>query len=203
MRQLFAYRADDPQRRLSGIVLEVKGDLCRQLRSVLRECEREQDYVEVSLDGDVRYNPLNNDLDPYAQAFNMVVLQLSNADRFVADVCRRLSSGCQIEKAVDELNLAKKAVSCHPSNLPLPDHMNRFVTLNRSPGRLEFSEALLGVHSTFDGSRILVREWFKYCTGWCRQRLRSVPSFLLSGIAEPYIGARSVLIMRWTRSISD
>src|ERR1035441_2975759 len=31
---------------------------------------------------------------------------------------------------------------------------------------------------------------FKYCTGRCRQRLRSVPSFFLSGIAEPYIGAR-------------
>src|ERR1039458_526418 len=69
-------------------------------------------------------------------------------------VCRAFS-GCQIEKAVDELNLAKKVVSCHPSNLPLPDHMNRFVTLYRSPSRLEFSEALLGVHSTFDGSMIL------------------------------------------------
>jgi hypothetical protein len=71
MRQLFAYRANDSERRLSGIVLEVKGDLCRQLRAVLRECGREQDYVEVSLDGDIRYNPLNNDLDPYAQAFNI------------------------------------------------------------------------------------------------------------------------------------
>jgi hypothetical protein len=27
--------------------------------------------------------------------------------------------------------------------------------LNRSPSRLEFSEALLGIHSTFDGSMIL------------------------------------------------
>jgi hypothetical protein len=71
MRQLFAYRAGDPEYKLSGIVLEVKGDLCRQLQTVLTECEREQDYVEVSLDGDVRYNPLNNDLDPYAQAFNI------------------------------------------------------------------------------------------------------------------------------------
>lgn len=71
MRQLFAYRASDPDYKLSGIVLEVKGDLCRQLRAVLRDCGREEDYVEVSLDGDIRYNPLNNDLDPYAQAFNI------------------------------------------------------------------------------------------------------------------------------------
>lgn len=71
MRQLFAYRANDPARRLSGIVLEVKGDLCRQLQRILKWCGREKDYVEVSLDGDIRYNPLNNSLDAYAQAFNI------------------------------------------------------------------------------------------------------------------------------------
>ena len=71
MRQLFAYKADDPARKLSGIVLEVKGDLCRQLQRILKWCGREQDYVEVSLDGDIRYNPLNNSLDAYAQAFNI------------------------------------------------------------------------------------------------------------------------------------
>jgi TraM recognition site of TraD and TraG len=71
MRQLFAYRADDQARRLSGIVLEVKGDLCRQLQRILKWCGREQDYVEVSLNGNVRYNPLNNSLDAYAQAFNI------------------------------------------------------------------------------------------------------------------------------------
>jgi hypothetical protein len=71
MRQLFAYKAADPVRKLSGIVLEVKGDLCRQLLRILKWCGREQDYIEVSLDGDIRYNPLNNSLDPYAQAFNI------------------------------------------------------------------------------------------------------------------------------------
>jgi hypothetical protein len=36
-------------------------------------------------------------------------------------VCRAFL-GFQIEKAVDELNLPKKIISCHPSNLPpLPD----------------------------------------------------------------------------------
>src|SRR5450759_1899304 len=67
-----------------------------------------------------------------------VVLQVSNADKFVA-----------------ELNLSKKIISCHPSSLSLPDHVDCFVALNRSPSRLEFSEALLGVNSTFDGSMIL------------------------------------------------
>src|ERR1017187_6820646 len=69
-------------------------------------------------------------------------------------VCRAFL-GCQIEKAVDELDLTKKIISCHPSNSPLPDHVDGFVALNRSPCCLKFSEALLSVHSTFDGSMIL------------------------------------------------
>ena len=68
-------------------------------------------------------------------------------------VCRAFL-GCQLEKAVDEPNLWKKIISCHPSNLPLPDHVDRFVALNRSRS-LEFSEAVLGIHSTSDGSMIL------------------------------------------------
>ena len=71
MHQLFGYRPGDAEEKLSGIVLEVKGDLCRHLSRILRECGREADYVDVSLDSDIRYNPLNNDLDPYAQAFNI------------------------------------------------------------------------------------------------------------------------------------
>ena len=83
----------------------------------------------------------------------VVVLQVSNADKFVAE--RLACSGCQLERAVDELNQSKKIISWHPSSLPLPDHVDSFVALNRSPGRLKFSEALLRIHSTFDGSMIL------------------------------------------------
>jgi hypothetical protein len=69
-------------------------------------------------------------------------------------VCRAFL-GCQGEKALDELNLSKKIISCHPSSLSLSDHVECFVALNRSPCRPKFSEALLGIHSTFDGSMIL------------------------------------------------
>jgi hypothetical protein len=89
-----------------------------------------------------------------ASTIQWVVLQVSNADKFVAE---RLSAflGCQVEKGVDEVNPPKKIISCHPSNLPLADHVGCFVALNRSPRRLEFSEARLCVHATFDGSMIL------------------------------------------------
>jgi len=37
---------------------------------------------------------------------------------------------------------------------PYNDQVNRIAALNRSPSRLEFWEALLGIRSAFDGSMI-------------------------------------------------
>jgi hypothetical protein len=64
--QLVRFRADDPDRKLGGLVLEVKGDFCHQVRSMLAQAGRQADYLEVGLDTGVCYNPLHNDLDPYA-----------------------------------------------------------------------------------------------------------------------------------------
>lgn len=72
--QLLAYRSRDPQQRLGGLVLEVKGDFCRKLRRILESHERAEDYVEVNLNADYRYNPLYNDLDAYALAYNIASL---------------------------------------------------------------------------------------------------------------------------------
>src|ERR1700682_4483283 len=68
------------------------------------------------------------------------------------------SSGGQFEELVDELNLTPNISSAHPPNLPLPYYIDGFVTLNRSPCRLEFSEALLGVHPAFDRAVILLED---------------------------------------------
>jgi hypothetical protein len=66
------------------------------------------------------------------------------------------SSGGQFEELVDELNLTPNIFPAYPTSLPLPDHVHSFVTLNRSLRRLEFSEALLGVHPAFDRSVVLL-----------------------------------------------
>jgi hypothetical protein len=67
--QLLRWRADDPALKLGGLVLEVKGDFCRQVRQILKSANREADYLEIGLDTGVCYNPLHNDLDPYAVAY--------------------------------------------------------------------------------------------------------------------------------------
>jgi len=47
--QLLGYRAGDPARKVAGLVLEVKGDFCRQVRDILSRHGRADDYVEVTL----------------------------------------------------------------------------------------------------------------------------------------------------------
>jgi hypothetical protein len=75
--QLMGYRAADPQAKLSGLVLEVKGDFCRKVREILTQHDRADDYIEISLDSEWAYNPLHNDLDGYALAYGIASL-LSN-----------------------------------------------------------------------------------------------------------------------------
>src|SRR5215469_7821663 len=67
-------------------------------------------------------------------------------------------SGRQIEQLVDELILFTNILAADPSRLALPDPVCRFVSINRSPRRLEFAKVLLGLHSSFDGSMILLQD---------------------------------------------
>ena len=67
--QLLRWKANDPDHKLGGLVLEVKGDFCRQMRRMLAAANRQGDYLEIGLDTGVCYNPLHNDLDPYAVAY--------------------------------------------------------------------------------------------------------------------------------------
>ena len=72
--QILAYKADDPAQRIGGLILEVKGDFCRKVKQILDRRGRGDDYIEISLDSEYRYNPLHNDLDAYALAFNIASL---------------------------------------------------------------------------------------------------------------------------------
>jgi hypothetical protein len=67
--QLLRWNAHDPARKVGGLVLEVKGDFCQQVRTMLKKAGREDDYIDIGLKTGVCYNPLHNDLDPYAVAF--------------------------------------------------------------------------------------------------------------------------------------
>ena len=72
--QVLAYRAEDKEKRAAGLVLEVKGDFCHQVRDILDKAGRAEDYCEISIGGAFRYNPLHGDLDSYALAYNIASL---------------------------------------------------------------------------------------------------------------------------------
>jgi hypothetical protein len=72
--QILGYRAHDTERRIGGLVLEVKGDFCHKVRKILEDHGRGDDYLELSLDAPFRYNPLYNDLDAYASAYGIASL---------------------------------------------------------------------------------------------------------------------------------
>jgi hypothetical protein len=76
--QILGFQAHDAEKRIGGLVLEVKGDFCHRIRSILEHHGRGEDYVEINLtDSPFRYNPLANDLDPYALAFGIATLLTS------------------------------------------------------------------------------------------------------------------------------
>jgi TraM recognition site of TraD and TraG len=72
--QVLAYKAHDKEKRIGGLILEVKGDFCRKAKDILDRHGRSKDYIEISLDSEYRYNPLHNDLDAYALAYNVASL---------------------------------------------------------------------------------------------------------------------------------
>ena len=72
--QILAYQAADKDRRIGGLILEVKGDFCARVCDILKRHGRAEDYVEISLTSEYRYNPLHNDLDAYALAYNIASL---------------------------------------------------------------------------------------------------------------------------------
>ena len=74
-KQLLSWRADDTRRRAGALVLEVKGDFCHQVRSVLDDAGRGDDYLEIGLGGSWQWNPLDDPLlDSYSAAYGVASL---------------------------------------------------------------------------------------------------------------------------------
>ena len=74
-RQLLSWHATNPERRAAALVLEVKGDFYHDIRRMLTELDRGGDYIELSLDGRLTWNPLSATwLDSYSLAYTVASL---------------------------------------------------------------------------------------------------------------------------------
>ncbi len=67
-------------------------------------------------------------------------------------------SGSQIEQPVNEPILVANIIVADPPCLPLADHVYSLVSRNRSPSCVELAKALLGLHSSFDRSMVLLQD---------------------------------------------
>jgi hypothetical protein len=72
--QLLGFAARDPERRIGGLTLDVKGDFNKAVQAILTRHNRVDDYVELSLAGQWRHNPLHNSLDAYSLAYGLASL---------------------------------------------------------------------------------------------------------------------------------
>ncbi len=74
-RQLLSWHAKNPERRVAALVLEVKGDFCHDIRRMLADMGREDDYLELSMSGGMTWNPLSAWwLDSYSLAYTVASL---------------------------------------------------------------------------------------------------------------------------------
>ena len=71
-RQLLGWQATNPEKRAAALILEVKGDFCYDIREILEKAGREDDYMELSMDGEYQWNPLGAHwLDSYSLAYTV------------------------------------------------------------------------------------------------------------------------------------
>ena len=71
-RQLLGWQAWNPELRAAALILEVKGDFCYDIREILKAAGREEDYMEIGMDGKYQWNPLAAHwLDSYSLAYTV------------------------------------------------------------------------------------------------------------------------------------
>ena len=68
------------------------------------------------------------------------------------------ASGRQLEPIGDELILLADLIVADAPHRPFADHVHRLVNFNRSPRSSELAKALLGLHSSFYHSMILLQD---------------------------------------------
>ena len=74
-RQLLGWQAHDPEKRAAALMLEVKGDFCHDIRQILIEMGRGEDYIELGMEGEWQWNPLSAKwLDSYSLAYTVASL---------------------------------------------------------------------------------------------------------------------------------
>lgn len=81
--QVIAFQCRDSEKKIGGLALEVKGTFCDTIRGLLVKYGREEDYIELSPGGKVKYNPIDRTMSPgsIASCVNTMMVNLYGEDR--------------------------------------------------------------------------------------------------------------------------
>ena len=164
-RQLLGWHATNPERRAAALVLELKGDFCHDIRRMLTELGRAEDYVELSLDGRLTWNPLSATwLDSYSLAYTVASLlnqlfgkgkepfwQLAytNLVRWIIELYRVLPGGyTPPARTLSQSSVQENSGA--QDNLSMRMHMRRFTRLtNGFSKKLENHVHMVALYTVF------------------------------------------------------
>ena len=98
-KQLIEYMSDNKKEKLGLLILDVKGNYYKQVKKYCDLCGREKDLIVLSLDGNIRYNPLDKtNLKPYVLANRLkTILTLfssKNGEQYWLDKAEQILTEC-------------------------------------------------------------------------------------------------------------
>ena len=98
-KQLIEYMSDNKKEKLGLLILDVKGNYYKQVKKYCDLCGREKDLIVLSLDGNIRYNPLDKpNLKPHVLANRLkTILTLfssKNGEQYWLDKAEQILTEC-------------------------------------------------------------------------------------------------------------
>jgi hypothetical protein len=108
--QLLRWRATDKERKVGGLVLEVKGDFCRQVRDILTRADRAEDYVVAYAIATLLNNLFGKSKEPFWQQaytdlikFVILLRRLTEGYTTLAEVYSYVLDPAQIDHDIRNL----------------------------------------------------------------------------------------------------
>lgn len=97
--QLIGYNKENQEKKVCGLILDVKGNFCNSIEKLAKKHGREDDIIKIQLKGKYKYNPLDkSNLKPQiiANRLKNVLLLLSNdnTEIYWLDKAEQLISEC-------------------------------------------------------------------------------------------------------------
>lgn len=186
--QILSWNAQDEEKKVGAFALEVKGDFCHKVSDILTSAARTEDYIELSMDCNYRYNPLLGNSDPHSVAYSIATLMMQlygeGKEPFWHQASTNLVKFIIIaHRVVDEyvtlFQVYESAISPQKFLAKIAEGDALFAGLASPPRVLHIDAAVYLRHDE------LGKEWTADATGMSAPYTDELAA-MLDGFAEPY-----------------